>query len=183
MPYGHVALRVVNAGSDKTYDYGRYGKTWGFGDSQGEGMLRIWSDFGKYITGENATGRTTTGYTFTVTPEEAQKVDDYFSGKIAGITPNQDRGYMKQYKLADDYDALSSNCTTLSVEGAKQALPNIDKHASSFNEGRGLGFGEKIAAKAAGWPGHIFMPQDLGALLSGTSGTEKPTIETYSGGQ
>lgn len=183
MPYGHVALRVVNAGSDKTYDYGRYGKTWGFGDSKGEGMLRIWTDFGKYVSGENATGRTTTGYTFTVTPEQAQKVDDHFSTKIAGLTPNQDRGYIKQYRLADDYEALNSNCTTVSVEGAKEALPGIDKSASAFNDGRGLGFTEKVAAKAAGWPDHLFMPQDLGALLGGMSGSEKPTSTTYSSGR
>jgi hypothetical protein len=182
MPYGHVALRVVNEGSDHTYDYGRYGQTWGIGDSKGEGMLRVWTDFSKYIAGENSTGRTTTGYTFTVTPEEAKRVDDHFSGKIAGLSPNQDRGYMKQYRLADDYDALGSNCTTLSVEGAKEAIPNVDATASSFNNGRGLGLTDKMAARVKGWPTHIFMPADLGAMLSGMSGSDKPSTTTYGGG-
>ncbi len=54
-PYGHVAIRVTISKSDMTYDFGRYGKTWGAGDSEGEGMLRVWTDFSKYITGEKAT--------------------------------------------------------------------------------------------------------------------------------
>ena len=182
-PYGHVALRVVNGGSDKTYDYGRYGKTWGIGDSKGEGMLRIWTDFSKYISGENVPGRTTTGYTFKVTPEQAQRVDDFFSAKVAGLPINQDRGYMKQYKINDDYDALSSNCTTICIDGAKQALPSLDKDASAFNDGRGLSSTEKLLARAAGWPSRLFMPDDLGTMLSSIGGDDKPTITRYGGGQ
>jgi hypothetical protein len=182
-PYGHVAVRVVNAASDTTYDFGRYGRTWGTGNSQGEGMLRVWTDFGKYIADENSTGRTTTGYIFRITPAEAQKIDSFLSAKISGLTTNQDRGYMKQYRLPTDYDALTCNCTTLSVDGTKQALPNIDDNYSSYNSGRGLSLLEKGAAKVAGWPNRTFMPADLGALLSSMDGQDKPTSESFSASQ
>jgi hypothetical protein len=182
MPYGHVAVRVLDGDSDKTYDFGRYGKTWGIGDSKGEGMLRIWTDFGKYITGENSTGRTTKGYSFQVTPEDAKKVNQFFADKVSGILPNQDRGYMKQYRLATDYDALGPNCATLSLDGARVAIPSIDASQSAFNKGRGLSFTEKTAATVAGWPDHIFMPQDLGAMLSNMTGDNKPiSTATYGG--
>jgi len=44
--YGHVALRVFGYTEDGTrydcvYDFGRYGKTWGFQNSKGEGQLRV----------------------------------------------------------------------------------------------------------------------------------------------
>lgn len=38
-PYGHTALRVTTADIDRIFDYGRYGRTWGLGDSEGEGIL------------------------------------------------------------------------------------------------------------------------------------------------
>jgi hypothetical protein len=34
-PYGHTALRVTTTDSDNVFDYGRYGRTWGLGDSEG----------------------------------------------------------------------------------------------------------------------------------------------------
>jgi len=41
-------------------------------------MLRVWSDFGRYIAGENSTGRATTGFQFAVTEADADKVIQYF---------------------------------------------------------------------------------------------------------
>jgi len=105
--YGHVALRVFGPGYDYTYDYGRYGQTWGIGGSQGEGQLRVWTDSGRYIAGENATGRTTTGYTYSTTPEQDRAVIDYYSRLTSSVTPNRSRGsYMNQYRIGD-YEAVS----------------------------------------------------------------------------
>lgn len=59
--YGHAALRVTTPEVDKVFDYGRYGQVWGFGNSEGEGILKIWSDFNAYIKEENDLGRVTTG--------------------------------------------------------------------------------------------------------------------------
>lgn len=178
-PYGHVALRVITESSDTIYDYGRYGSVWGTGDSEGDGMLRVWTNFDKYIKGERATGRTTVGYRFDVPCEQTKSVNQFFSNKIKGIDPNHDRGYMKQYKLKEDYHALTSNCTTLSVDGAKQAIPNIDQNSEKFNIGRGLGMKEKLAASFKGWPQRIFMPQDLGEFLKTVKIGNGPQKTTY----
>jgi len=53
-PYGHVALRVVTTTDDHVYDFGRYAGERG---PFGQGRLRVWKDFSKYIASENATGR------------------------------------------------------------------------------------------------------------------------------
>lgn len=163
-PYGHVALRVVTDTQDFTYDYGRYGATWGLGGSEGEGMLRVWTDHGKYIAGENSTGRVTTTFSYETTEADAQKVIAHFNGKIASKKPNIDRGYMKQYRI-EDYHALSTNCTTVSVDGATIALPSLMDGSKKFNVGNGLSGSEKFAAKLNGWPDRIFMPADLGNFL------------------
>lgn len=178
-PYGHTAIRVVTDRSDRTYDYGRYGKTWGTGGSKGEGMLRVWTDFQRYITGENALGRTTSGFKFRITSAESQKINDYLTGKTSGITPNQNRGYMQQFKI-EEYDALTCNCATLSVDGTKQALTNVDAKYADFQEGRGLSLVEKAAAKVVGYPKRTFMPGDLRAQLSSMDGPDKPTSESFS---
>jgi hypothetical protein len=106
-PYGHVALRVITEGKDITYDYGRYGQTWGLGGSEGEGMLNVWTNFSKYIKGEKATGRTTKGYTFNVSDDDAKKVIEFFESKIKGVEPNQDRGYMKRFRIKDFLKAFT----------------------------------------------------------------------------
>ena len=83
-PYGHVAIRVKTPTSDTVYDYGRYGKTWGTFDSEGEGILNVYSDFNQYIQGEKATGRTTTGFTIEVSKAEADSINKHFASLIAG---------------------------------------------------------------------------------------------------
>ena len=171
-PYGHVALRVITSQSDITYDYGRYSRVWGIGNSEGDGILRIWTDFTRYIAGEKATGRTTVGYRFRVTAAEANQVNDHFMKIIKGQEPNQVRGeYMKQYKI-NDYHALNSNCTTISIDGATQAIPNLMQGSEPFNIGGKLSTTEKLAAKLKGWPNRIFMPADLGNFLTSLQGNE-----------
>ncbi len=183
-PYGHVALRVLTPKSETIYDFGRYGKVWGIGNSKGEGILRVWSNFQKYIAGENATGRTTTGYTFDVTLEQANAVDAYFAGLISGLETTSDRGHMKQYRLAKDYDALSCNCTTMSVDGVRAAKPTFATEAKKFNEGNGLSRTERSAAWFVGWPDRIFMPADLANYIKSLTGAEAPnSTKIYQGGK
>ncbi|WP_197342657.1 hypothetical protein [Ralstonia solanacearum] len=45
--YGHTALRVIRNGSDLTFDFGRYGRVTGDFGAEGEGILRVWSNFAK----------------------------------------------------------------------------------------------------------------------------------------
>lgn len=172
-PYGHTALRVISSEYDVIYDFGRYGNTWGIGDSEGDGILNIWTDFSKYIASENSIGRLTTGYVYLVPEANAAQASAFFLSKISGKNPIKDIGYMKRYKLDQDYNALSNNCTTISFDGAQRALPNISKGSDQFIEGEGLGFKEKTAAKLAGWPKNIFMPADLSEFLKKKSSPNK----------
>jgi len=136
--YGHTAVRVSTDKLDKVFDYGRYRNSWGFGNSEGEGILRIWNDFNAYIHEENSLGRVTTGFVYETTEESAQKVLEFFEQRIAG-KPLLSNKTDKKVVLLDTYFALGPNCTTLSVDALRRVFPEIDRNWSVFQQGRGLG--------------------------------------------
>jgi hypothetical protein len=177
-PYGHTALRVTTSQLDRVFDYGRYGRYWGLGNSEGEGILRIWNDFNAYIKEENLLQRVTTGFVYETSEESAQKVLDFFEQKITGkkVTSNKPE---KKEVLVDTYNALGPNCTTLSVWAIKQIFPDIDRDWSSFEHGRGLGVMEKAAVSAKGWPKYIFMPADLQVMLESPSARKAKKVNKY----
>lgn len=186
--YGHAALRVVTPKSDVVYDFGRYGKTWGTGGSEGEGILRVWTNFSSYIAGENALGRTTTGFTLCVTAQQADAAKAPLEAQVksAKLLGTSGSGF-KSYRLAKDYHALNENCTTKTLEGAVAGLPQIDDEASPFNKGEGLSGIEKAAVTWEGWPDTLFMPADLKAylgsnqfkLLALSKGLHNPCVDTF----
>jgi hypothetical protein len=176
-PYGHTALRVTTSHDDKIYDYGRYGRTWGFGNSEGDGVLNIWKDFQAYIKGENSHNRVTTGFTYDVTEEKAGEINKFYESKVKGKKNIvSDKDYDRY--IIEDYYALGPNCTTLSMSGAKIALPSIDKNRKTFQEGRGLSMLEKSAVSVKSWPDYIFMPADLKAMLE-ASDVKSKKINKY----
>ena len=184
-PYGHAALHVMTPTSDRVYDYGRYGKTWGVGNSSGEGIMQVWTDSKAYIAEENRLNRVTTGYSFPITEEQAKQINAYFDRQISGgcsscggAQPRTKTPVMTSYRLPTDYYALGPNCTTTTLSAAQIALPDIAKNAENYNKGQGLSFSEKAAARVAGWPDHIFMPADLQSMMEGeTAG--KATAKRY----
>lgn len=179
-PYGHVALRVTTGEVDHIFDYGRYGREWGFGDSEGEGMLRVWTDFSAYISSENSYGRKTKAFTYEVLEEKAKDVLKHFEKKIEGKSPTKKSRppKMKEYQI-EDYYALGPNCTTMSVDGAKIALPKIDNDRVSFRQGRGLSFTERSLANLRGWPEKIVMPGDLQAMLEANSAIKPKQTQIF----
>jgi hypothetical protein len=179
-PYGHTALRVTTNGEDRIYDYGRYGRTWGIGKSEGDGVLNIWNGFDAYIAEENSLGRVTTGFLYETSEEKVQSIVKFYEVKTAGKKPISTSKQKKSYVI-EDYNALGPNCTTLSVAAAKVALPDIDREWSTYQKGRGLSFMEKGLVGAKGWPSFIFMPADLQALLDSPSGRKPKAVKTYGG--
>lgn len=177
-PYGHTALRVTTSKLDRVFDYGRYGRYWGFGNSEGEGILRVWNDFNAYIKEENLLHRVTTGFAYETSEENAQKILDYFDQKTAGkkVTLTKPE---KREVLIDTYNALGPNCTTLSLAAIKQIFPDIDREWPRFQMGRGLGMSEKLAVTAKGWPSFIFMPGDLQAMLESPSAKKPKKVNKY----
>ncbi|PPK93633.1 RHS repeat-associated protein [Nonlabens xylanidelens] len=168
-PYGHVAIGIIDAnGNTIVYDFGRYRATSGTFNESGDGVLRVHSSLESYIEGENATGRTTSGYRFKSTPGEDMKVVEYFTGLIEKSTDRKTevKDTRWSFKLEDDYHATGNNCTTLSLCGLNVALPDVAKELKDPKEskGRGLGWKEKLADNTIGnnsIGNKIFMPADL----------------------
>jgi hypothetical protein len=183
--YGHAALRVITATEERIYDFGRYGATKGLFGAQGEGILRVWDKFETYIEGENAYGRTTTGFSYLVSNEKAAAVLRYFENVTsAAIERRAKHPHQREFKLPKDYDAIDNNCATTTLAGAKIALPVIDADAAQHNLGRGMSDVEKTAAKAQnfGWPSHIFMPPDVQAMLESNKKLPAKKVTKYGNG-
>ena len=180
--YGHTALRVNTRLSGITYDFGRYGITRGIFGESGEGILRVWSSFDAYIKGENALNRVTTGFVYAIFDHQAKAATDYFGAliKVGTHLVVKDRAAMKVYKLTTDYHALGPNCTTLSVDGAKHAIPNIDAGSEKFNKPEDVLSGaERFALAANGGADRLFLPANLQAFLNSVSPSKAIRIERY----
>jgi hypothetical protein len=175
--YGHVALRVITLNDEHIYDFGRYNGETG---PYGQGRLRVWTKFSKYISGENATGRITTGFLYSISPTVADQANAHFLNLIGNRPVLKAYGdYMKEYRLAADYHALTNNCATTSMAGARVAIKDLDYDVNKYNEGRGMSFAEKTAAKVAGWPPFIFMPADLQKMLEENPNHRPNKIEQF----
>jgi hypothetical protein len=177
--YGHTALRVKTAGIDLTYDFGRYGKVKGLLGNSGEGILRVWSTFSKYISSENSLNRITTGFTYTVFDAQANVVVAEFARLIKAGTDRVDKykegGALKIYQLAAPYTALFNNCTTVSIDGIKPGIPKIDQASREFIKPEKVMTWAECAAMTSvggGVPDRIFLPANLLDFL-----TVKPAIK------
>ena len=177
-PYGHTALRVVTKSAEHIYDYGRYGRTWGVGNSEGDGVLNIWKSFDAYIAEENSLKRKTTGFLYEVQEEQALEIIKFYERKIAMGKPKSSTKSKTSYVI-EDYYALGPNCTTLSVAAAKVAMPHIDSDWKKYQNGGGLSIMERGIVSAKGWPSYIFMPADLLAMLSNSIARKPKAVRSY----
>ena len=181
--YGHMALRVSTSKEEKVYDFGRYGKTGGDFSAEGEGILRVWSDFNAYIANENSYGRTTKGFTYNITPEQASRTFSYYASTIANATKRRSKHpKAEEFKLSKDYHGITNNCATMTLSGARIALPGIDANSRTYNSGRGMSDLEKVAARGTNfgfWPSQIFMPADVQAMLDGEKKYVPKKVEIY----
>ncbi len=171
--YGHTAIRVKTPEYDLTYDFGRYGRVTGDMGAEGEGILRVWSSFTPYINGEKATGRVTTGFEYNIHRHQADKIKAYYDGLIGSARPRPEmvRGrdaILQVYQLGSNYHALGYNCTTLSLDGAKAALPSYENRSQSFiKPGDVLNWMETTAMRTVGGgtPTRLFLPANLQKFL------------------
>ena len=179
--YGHAALRVLTQNNERIYDFGRYQPPyWGIGDSEGYGILRVWTSFTEYIKGENAYGRMTKGFTYPLGNEQAERTNQHYNQMLNGLKPTRQYGnHMSQYRLARDYHGLYNNCTTMVMSGVRLVFPELEKETSQFNIGRGLDFTTRAAASLKGWPVHIFMPADLQTMLESNTVRRPIKIQAY----
>jgi hypothetical protein len=175
--YGHVALRVTTDSTERIYDFGRYAGEQG---PTGEGRLRVWSDFSRYIASQNSYRRVTTGFHYPVSYSQAQTVYLHFDALLNGRRPvKSSSSYLAEYRLHDDYHALNNNCVTTSMAGARLALPVLEHETAKHNQGRGMSGLERAAARVSGWPAQLFMPEDLRSMLLANKLQPPEKIATY----
>lgn len=177
-PYGHTAVRVFGEGYDYTYDFGRHQGSTGELGAEGPGILRRWTDFGKYISLQKSKGagtpneRTTTGYVYATTRQQDKDTIRYLDAMFQAATsvpqPQSSRsGVVDVTRLATDYHGLFFNCTTLSVDAVEAGVGG-DLDVASENQGRGLSPTEMKVARlrnGGAWPAEIFTPADLKKVL------------------
>lgn len=91
-------------------------------------------------------------------------------------------GSMFVFKLAMDYHALGPNCTTVSVDGAKIAIPKIDQGSEKFNRPEDvLDWKEQLALKTNGGAKRLFLPANLQKFLSVASPVKITRTNVYGG--
>lgn len=184
--YGHTALRIKTKNSDLTYDFGRYGKITGTFGEGGEGILRVWNSFQPYINGEIALQRKTTGFVYSIFDHQGALSNSYFDGLIKSgkAIEGKSTAIKRVYKLATDYQALGPNCTTLSIDGAKQAIFNIDQGSEKYNRPEDvLTFPERMALKAKGGSSRLFLPANLLAFLNIEQPVKSLRVDIYGNGK
>ena len=182
--YGHTALRLKTKNFDITYDFGRYGKTTGIFGESGDGILRVWSAFQPYINGENALKRTTTAFVYSIFDHQATASKKYFDHlmKAGKELTERKRSSTSVYKLSMDYHALGPNCTTISIDGARAAVPRIDQGSEKFNRpDEILDFKERLALSANGRSTRLFLPANLQKFLSVASPVKVLRTDVHGG--
>jgi hypothetical protein len=186
--YGHAALRVVTPAGDRTYDFGRYGETFGEFGARGEGILRVWSSFIAYLWEESKTGRTIHSYVYAIGAHQAQSLERHYARLIAPAARRIGAGKpagMAEYKLPRNYHGVTNNCTTMVLAGVTLALPQLLYRPGRYNTGRGLSAREKAGARFASggnWPREIFMPADVQRMLEANPYRAPDRIDTYETG-
>lgn len=85
------------------------------------------------------------------------------------------------YKLQTDYFALGPNCTTLSIDGAKVAIPRIDEGSEKFID-PGVVLSPLILGAMKlkyGTPKRIFLPANFKKFLDETKVIKVNEYATY----
>jgi hypothetical protein len=132
----HTALRLKTATEDVLYNFGGYDQTTGqsnvcgfevnlHGGAQKQGILYVGS-------GNGEQQHPNTDFMWKITEAQAQKVHDFYASLLASAKQRTDAKGNPCWQLARDYDLLTNNCTSQSIDAAKHALPNIDAGSASF---------------------------------------------------
>ncbi len=182
-PYGHTAIAVFTTNPEVpviVYDFGRYGRTYseslgmginltGASSPRGDGILRLWWDFSRYIKGENACGqgtgktRTTYEYIYYVQPQSVLNIINYFKNLTDNGEKLNNSDIRATYKLKSPYFALGPNCTTLSLDAMRTGLKDITKNSEKYiNANKVLGRMLATAMRAKyNEPSYLYLPDNL----------------------
>ncbi|MFN7454053.1 MAG: hypothetical protein ACK5RO_05275 [Pseudobdellovibrionaceae bacterium] len=140
--WGHVSVRTVSAGKDRTYDFGRYGFMWHF-NGKGDPVLRVWDSFDAYMKYGTQGDRSMYRFIFSATAEQVHSVQSYFEDHLRqGKRYTGKEGRWRKGKEVRNYEAPGSknyiapglgefhatqnNCTTVSLAGLAKAYPSLN---------------------------------------------------------
>lgn len=150
MPYGrhtigHTAVRVRTFDKHKevVYDFGRYGKTWGYLGFHGEGIMRVWRgprQIRRYFR-KQTSYRDSIGFVLRTSPQEERKILAYYEGKLKRARWRKQGRLHTRYRLKKDYHGVTNQCTSMALEGFKAVLPRKRWEAllhPRYNKGRGF---------------------------------------------
>lgn len=148
LPYGtsrigHTAVRVDGPDGPVIYDYGRYGKVWGPLRMQGEGVMRVWrgeAAVARYFAKQQSY-RDSIGYVITTTPAEERAIYDWYEKQLEDVRWTKEYPQHTRYRLAQDYDGVLRQCTSISLMGLKAVWPKERVEAMlplRFNKGQGF---------------------------------------------
>ena len=150
MPYkhhtiGHTAVRVRTFDQNKEviYDFGRYGKTWGYLGFHGEGIMRVWrgkKQIKRYFR-KQTSYRDSIGFVIRVSPKEERKIYQYYERKLKRARWKKKGTLHTRYRLKKDYSGINNQCTSMALEGLKNILPKkrwISYLHPKYNKGRGF---------------------------------------------
>lgn len=144
-PIGHTAVRVRTFDADREviFDFGRYGKVWGYLRFHGEGVMRVWRGpqaVAHYLEKQRSF-RDSIGYEIAVSPDEERRILAYYEGLLATASWVKDYPLHRRYRLAADYHGVTNQCTSMALEGLKKVLPRARWEAilgPRFNRGQGF---------------------------------------------
>ena len=153
LPYGthnigHSFIRVSTGDShgEVIYDFGRYGKSWGYLNFSGEGIMRVWRgrkavDF---FLKKQQRFRDFVEYRIKVSPEVHKKVYEHYESLLKNAKLVEEHPNHKRFRLKRDFDGVTVQCTSMALEGLRLNM-NGEDYISLLDPGfnKGKGFTEK----------------------------------------
>lgn len=171
--WGHVSLRVVHEDKDLVFDFGRYGAMWGFFNTEGAPILRVWKNAAKaHLDYLKKGGGPVTEIRFATDAAAAERVLAFYDRLIKGRKPYSSTFQTDYYDTKTPaFHSINHNCTTVAIEAFSEGLPHYRVNNPKYAVATELSGIFRIAAndyaydsKNKRWK-HIWWPMDLRALL------------------
>lgn len=171
--WGHVSLRVVNNEKDFVFDFGRYGAMWGFFNTEGAPILRVWKNSAQaHLNYLKKGGGAVTEIRFEASEEQADNVMKFFDEMIKGRKPYSTSLRTDYYDTkAPNFHSITHNCTTVAIAAFLKGFPDYNVNNTSYAKAVDLAGIFRVAAqrhaynsKRSQWQ-HVWWPMDLKVLL------------------
>lgn len=142
---GHSFVRVSTGDSDGEviYDFGRYGKSGGYLNFSGEGIMRVWRGRSavKFFLKKQQRFRDFIEYRIKVTPEVHKKIYLHYESLLKNAKLVEEHPNHKRFRLKRDFDGVTVQCTATSLEGLRLKMDKKDYNSlldPKFNKGEGF---------------------------------------------